>query len=53
MKEPTKFFNLLIPYDHYVALRNLRRKTDVPIAELVRRGIALILEGAKGGVAKE
>lgn len=49
VKEANKLFNLLLPFNQYQELRNLRRKTDIPIAEIIRQGISIVLERAKAG----
>lgn len=47
MKEPNKMFNLLLPFRQYQALRERGLKTDVPIAELIRRGVDFALQTSK------
>lgn len=51
--EPGKFFNFLMPYSQYQELRVLARKTDLPMAELLRQGVRLVLEsGERVGLKK-
>lgn len=51
--EPGKFFNFLMPYSQYQELRGLARKTDIPMAEIIRQGVRSVLEsGGRVGLKK-
>ena len=47
MKQAHRLFNLLIPFNIYRELKNMSDKTEQPLAEIVRRGITMILKGEK------
>lgn len=44
---PSKNFNLILPFATYRELKQLSIKNEKPIAELVRRGIDLVLKNSK------
>jgi len=51
--EPEKFYNFLMPFSQYQKLRVLAKEMDLPMAELVRQGVGLVLEsGGRVGLRK-
>lgn len=47
VREPNKLFNLLLPFKQYEALRILGSQRNEPIAEIIRRGINLVLKNTR------
>lgn len=47
-----KFFNFAIPIDTYKKLKMLSNKTGVPISEMLRQGISLVLGNSKSGTVQ-
>lgn len=51
--EPGKFFNFLMPYSQYEAMKAFARKADMPMAEIVRQAVRSVLEsGGRVGLKK-
>ncbi len=44
MKQAHRFFNLLLPFKTYEELKILSVKTERPIAQIIRKGIGLVLK---------
>lgn len=42
---PSKNYNLILPYTTYRKLKDISARKEIPIAEIVRQGIDLVLEG--------
>lgn len=45
MKEPCRFYSLLLPLRQHEALQAMSRERGVPLAKLIRSGIDLLLKG--------
>lgn len=41
---PSRNFNLILPYEMYRKLKSISAETEKPVAEIVRRGIDLVLK---------
>ncbi len=43
MQEPTKFFNFQLPYRTFKELKDISKRNDCPIAEVVRSGVDKVI----------
>lgn len=50
---PSKTFNLILPFSMYRELKRVSVKREKPVAELIRQGIDLVLKNIREGKGDE